>query len=59
VIAALGVPIGLIVAHAGLFIVGGAHPLVAFAAATASLIFSVWNLLGLAVATIVAFSRAR
>jgi hypothetical protein len=59
VIAALGVIFGLIAAHAGLFILGGAQPLVAFAAASASLVLSIWNLLGLAVAAVIAFSRAR
>jgi hypothetical protein len=59
VIAALGVPAGLILAQAGLFIVGGANPTIAIAAATAATFFGLGNLLGLAVAAAVAFSRAR
>ncbi|MFN8637464.1 MAG: hypothetical protein U0893_26735 [Chloroflexota bacterium] len=59
VIAALGVVFGLILARAGIFIIGGNHPVVAFAVAAASLVFPLWNVLGLAIAAFVAFSRAR
>lgn len=59
VIAAFGVILGLVIVRAGIFIVGGAHPIVAFAAAAASLVLPLWNVLGLAIAAFVAFSRAR
>jgi hypothetical protein len=63
VIAALGIPIGLIGAQAGFFMVSGVPPLLALEAATAVFLREsfrqLWAILGLAVAAFIAFSRAR
>jgi len=59
VIAALGVPVGLIAAQAGLYMVGGAPPALAVAGASVGLFRSIWTLFGLLVAAAVAYSRAR
>jgi hypothetical protein len=63
VFAALGIPIGMILAQAGFFMVGGAPPLLALAGATVALFGEsfrqIWTLFGLAVAAFIAFSRAR
>jgi hypothetical protein len=59
IIAGVAVVIGVIVGQAGLLIVGGVDPVVAIVGSALSNLFSIWNLLGLAVAAFVAFSRAR
>jgi hypothetical protein len=59
IIAALGVVVGLVLVRAGLLIVGGMPPSVAFATAAALLIVPLWSALSLAIAAAVAFSRAR
>jgi hypothetical protein len=63
VIAALGIPIGMIGAQAAFFMVSGAPPLLALEAATAVFlrenIRNLFAILGLAVAAFIAFSRAR
>ena len=63
VIAALGIPIGLIGAQAAFFMVSGAPPLLALEAATAVFLRenlrNLFAILGVAVAAFIAFSRAR
>lgn len=59
VIAALSVFLGLIVVRAGLLMVAGAPPLLAFSAGAASIAAPLWNALGVLLAAGVAYSRAR
>ncbi|MCC6176833.1 MAG: hypothetical protein IT305_16110 [Chloroflexi bacterium] len=59
VIAALAVPLGLVLARATLFVLGGAFPVLALQAAALMLLAPLWNLLGVAVAMGLAYSRAR
>jgi len=58
-VAAVAVPLGLILARAVLFMSRGADPFVALAAASTSLAFPIWGLLGVIVGAAVAFSRLR
>lgn len=59
IIAAASVFIGLIVARAALLMLGGAPPVVALSAATASIAVPLWNALGVLLAAGIAYSRAR
>jgi hypothetical protein len=59
IIAVLLVPIGLIVARAGLFTLGGADPLLAVVGAAVLLVDSIWSLLGLGFAMFIAYTRVR
>lgn len=59
IIAAFAVPIGISVGQALFYIVIGANPAIAIAAALVPLFGSAWNLLALLVAMAIAFSRAR
>jgi hypothetical protein len=59
VIAGASVPIGLILGQAGLYIVGGAYPLLAITVAVATHLLQIWSLFGVVVAAVVAYMRVR
>lgn len=59
IIAAVALPVGLIVARASIFVVGGADPLLGILVAAASLLSPIWTLLAVAVGAFVAYTRVR
>jgi hypothetical protein len=59
VIAGVSVPIGLILGQAGIYIAGGAFPLLAITVAIATNLVSIWSLFGMVVAAVVAYMRVR
>jgi hypothetical protein len=59
VIAGVSVVIGIILGQAGLYIVGGAFPLLAITVAIATHVLQIWSLFGLVVAAVVAYMRVR
>ncbi len=59
VIAAASVLVGLIIVRAGLLMLAGAPPVLAFSAGAASLAAPIWNALGVLLAAGIAYSRAR
>jgi hypothetical protein len=59
VIAGLSVVVGVIVGQAAFFVLGGADPVLAIAVSAFQSFLSIWSLLYLAVAAVIAFTRVR
>jgi hypothetical protein len=59
IIAAIAVPLGLILANTAHWMLQGANPVLAFSVASATVAIPIWSLLGIVVGAVVAFSRLR
>jgi hypothetical protein len=59
IVAALALPLGLILGGAAHWMLQGADAVLAFTFASATVAISIWSLLGIVVGAVVAFSRLR
>ncbi len=59
IVAALAVPLGLILAGTAHWMLQGANPILAFTVASATVAIPIWSMLGIVVGAVIAFSRLR